>query len=315
MTFPGRFTDQLLAERLDRVSLSFLVDELVIRRGGVAANICFGMAALGLRPVLVGAVGADFADYRSWLDRHGVDTASVHVSELAHTARFVCTTDADHNQIASFYAGAMAEARQIELQPVAERLGGLDLVVVSPNDPAAMLRHTEECRARGIPFAADPSQQLARMEGPEIRQLITGARYLLCNDYEAGLIESKTGWSAAELAASVECWVVTKGSRGCSLFVHGEPTAEVPTVAEVRRADPTGVGDGFRAGFLAGVGWGLPLDRAAQLGSLLATYVIETVGTQEYQLERISFLQRFADAYGSASADDVAGHLVDPVAL
>lgn len=309
MTFPGRFTDQLLAERLDRVSLSFLVDELIIRRGGVAANICFGMAALGLRPVLVGSVGSDFADYRSWLDRHGVDTASVHVSALAHTARFVCTTDADHNQIASFYAGAMAEAREIELRPVLERLGGLDLVVVGPNDPAAMLRHTEECRDRGLPFAADPSQQLARMAGPEIRALIRGARYLLCNDYEAGLIEAKTGWSPAQLADSVECWVVTRGPAGCSLFVHGRPAIEVPTVPEVRKADPTGVGDGFRAGFLAGVGWGLSLERAAQLGSLLATYVIETVGTQEYQVERSTFLQRFSDAYGVEAVADVAAHL------
>lgn len=309
MIFPGRFTDQLIAERLDRVSLSFLVDDLIIRRGGVAANICFGMAALGLRPVLVGAVGKDFADYRSWLDRHGVDTESVHVSELAHTARFVCTTDSDHNQIASFYAGAMAEARGIELGPVADRLGGLDLVVVSPNDPAAMLRHTEECRDRGLPFAADPSQQLARMDGPEIRRLVSGARYLLCNDYEAGLIESKTGWDAAELTAAVGCWVITRGAKGCSVLVAGEPTVHVPTVVEVTKADPTGVGDGFRAGFLAGVGWGLPLERAAQLGSLLATYVIETVGPQEYQLERETFVQRFADAYGAGPAAQIAEYL------
>jgi len=309
MTFPGRFADQLLAEHLDRVSLSFLVDELIIRRGGVAANICFGMAALGLRPVLVGAVGPDFADYRSWLERHGVDTASVHVDDLAHTARFVCTTDADQNQIASFYAGAMSAAREIELQPIAARLDGLDLVVVSPNDPAAMLRHTTECRERGIPFAADPSQQLARMEGPEIRRLIEGARYLLCNDYEAGLIENKTGWSSEDLVASVECWVVTKGAQGCSMFVSGQPAVHVPTVPEVVKADPTGVGDGFRAGFLAGIGWGLPIERAAQLGSLLATYVLETVGTQEYALERGSFLARFAASYGPDEAAEVGAHL------
>ncbi len=239
-----------------------------------------------------------------------MDTSSVRVSELAHTARFVCTTDADHNQIASFYAGAMSEAREIELQPVVERLGGLDLVVVSPNDPAAMLRHTAECRARGLPFAADPSQQLARMEGPEIRALVVGAKYLLCNEYEAGLIEAKTGWSAAELAASVECWVVTRGAAGCSLFVDGRPAAHVPTVPEVCKADPTGVGDGFRAGFLAGVGWGLSLERAAQLGCLLATYVIETVGPQEYQLERGSFLQRFSGAYGAEATAELEIHLL-----
>ena len=193
MTFPGRFTDQLVAGKIESVSLSFLVDALEIRRGGIAANIAFGMACLGLRPVLVGAVGPDFDDYRSWLERKGVDTASVHVSELQHTARFLCTTDTDQNQIASFYAGAMSEARNIELAPVAERLGGLDLVVISPNDPQAMLRHTAECRERGIPFAADPSQQLARMDGDEIRQLVDGAFYLFMNEYETALTRAEDG--------------------------------------------------------------------------------------------------------------------------
>src|ERR1700704_5768212 len=166
MHFPGRFSEQLLADQLDKVSLSFLVDDLVVRRGGIAANIAFGMALLGLRPSLVGAVGADFdLDFRSWLDRHGVDTESVHVSETAHTARFVCTTDEDMCQIASFYAGAMSEARNIELLPVAERLGGLDLVIISPNDPLGMIRHTEESRERGYSFVPRPSPHLAPMCG------------------------------------------------------------------------------------------------------------------------------------------------------
>uniref|UniRef100_UPI003B3AB0F1 PfkB family carbohydrate kinase n=1 Tax=Micromonospora sp. TaxID=1876 RepID=UPI003B3AB0F1 len=152
MSFPGRFADQLIADQLHKVSLSFLVDDLVLRRGGVAANIAFGMGQLGLSPILLGAVGADFADYRSWLERHGVDCDSVHVSEVAHTARFVCTTDTDMCQIASFYAGAMSEARNIELGPVADRLGGLDLVMVRANDPEAMNRHSAECRDRGYAF-------------------------------------------------------------------------------------------------------------------------------------------------------------------
>ena len=151
MTFPGRFSDSLVADKLDKVSLSFLVDELEIRRGGVAANIAFGMGCLGLRPMLVGAVGADFADYRSWLERHGVDTASVHVSDVRHTARFVCTTDADQNQIASFYPGAMSEAREIELEPVADRVGGLDLVLIGPERPGG-----DGPAHRGVPAPRHP---------------------------------------------------------------------------------------------------------------------------------------------------------------
>ena len=159
MTFPGRFAESLVVEQLDKISLSFLVEDLQIKRGGIAPNVSFGLAALGLNPLLVGSVGEDFGEYRAWLDRHGVLTWPIHVSETKHTARFVCTTDADNAQIGSFYTGAMAEARQIELAPIAAKVGGLDLVIISPNDPEAMQRHTDECRARGYRFIADPSSR------------------------------------------------------------------------------------------------------------------------------------------------------------
>jgi adenosine kinase len=309
MTFPGRFADQLVADQLHTVSLSFLVDTLDVRRGGVAPNICFGMALLGLRPVLVGAAGPDFDEYRAWLERHGVDTASVHISEVQHTARFVCTTDADHNQIASFYTGAMSEARLIELKPVADRVGGLDLVLIGADDPQGMLRHTEECRARGLAFAADPSQQLARLEGDDIRALVEGAAYLFTNEYEAALIESKTGWKPADVLSRVGTRITTLGARGVRIERAGEPTIEVGCPEEERKADPTGVGDAFRAGFVTGLAWNLGLERGAQLGCMLATLVIETVGTQEYELDRSVFLNRFAKAYGDAAADDIRAHL------
>ena len=255
MHFPGRFADQLLPDQLHRVSLSFLVDELVIRRGGVAANISYGLGQLGLRPVLVGAVGDDFADYRSWLERNGVDTASVHVSEIAHTARFVCTTDEDLCQLASFYPGAMSEAREIELGPVAVRLGGLDLVVVSPNDPAGMQRHTQECRDRGVPFLADPSQQLTGMDAATIKFLIDGAAYLVVNDYEKGLIEHKTGWTDSDVLTRVGTRVTTHGADGVLIESAAEPPVKVAAVPATEVADPTGVGDAFRAGFIAGLAW------------------------------------------------------------
>jgi adenosine kinase len=309
MHFPGRFAEQLLPEHLHRVSLSFLVDELVVRRGGVAANIAFGLAQLGLRPVLVGAVGADFADYRGWLERHGVDCDSVHVSEVAHTARFVCTTDEEMCQIASFYAGAMAEARNIELGPVAERVGTPDIVLIGANDPAAMIRHTQECRQRGYPFAADPSQQLARMSGDQVRQLIDGAAYLLTNDYELGLLEQKTGWTGADLLAKVQVRVTTHGADGVRIARQGEPVLHVPAAPEVSKADPTGVGDAFRSGFLAGRSWELGLERSAQVGSLLATYVLETVGTQEYVVKPGEFVDRLGEAYGPAAADEVRAYM------
>lgn len=309
MTFPGRFADSLVVEQLDKISLSFLVEELQVRRGGVAANVAFGMANLGLRPLLVGSVGADFAEYRSWLDRHGVDTGHVRVSELRHTARFVCTTDADQAQIASFYAGAMSEAREIELAPLAARAGSLDLVLIGANDPEGMLRHTEECRSRGYAFAADPSQQLAFSDGPTIRRLIEGATYLFSNEYEAALTEQKTGWSAEEILRLVGTRVTTLGASGSRIERQGEEPIVVGVARELRKADPTGVGDAFRAGFLAGLSWGLSLERCAQIGSMLAAYVVETIGTQEYDFVASVFLDRLTEAYGDDVAADVRPHL------
>lgn len=309
MTFPGRFADQLVADQLHTVSLSFLVDNLDVRRGGVGANICFGMGQLGTGPILVGAAGSDFDEYRAWLDRHGVDTNSVRISEVLHTARFVCTTDADHNQIGSFYTGAMSEARQIELQSVAERVGGLDLVLIGADDPEAMLRHTEECKTRGIPFAADFSQQIARMSGDDIRTLLEGAKYLFSNEYEKGLIETKTGWSDAEILGKVEYRVTTLGSRGVRIERVGEDPIEVGCPDEEAKVDPTGVGDAFRAGFLSGLSWGVGHERAAQVGCMLATLVIETLGTQEYQLRRAHFMDRFTKAYGDEAAAEVRTYL------
>jgi adenosine kinase len=310
MHFPGRFAHQFVADQLDKVSLSFLVDDLVVRRGGIAANIAFGMGQLGLAPVLLGAVGSDFADYRSWLERHGVDCDSVHVSEIAHTARFVCTTDDDLNQIASFYAGAMSEARNIELSPVADRVGGLDLVLVSPNDPEAMLRHSDECRQRGYPFAADPSQQLARMSGEDAQLLIDGAHYLITNEYEKSLLESKTGLTEEQVRERVQVQVTTLGKDGVQITGRDLAPTRVPTVQDVNPStDPTGVGDGFRAGFFSALSWGLGLERAAQVGSLVAALVLETVGPQEYELHADSFVKRFAVSYGDAAAAEVRPHL------
>jgi adenosine kinase len=291
------------------VSLSFLVDDLVVRRGGVASNIAFGMGQLGLHPILVGAVGADFADYRSWLERHGVDCGSVHVSGVAHTARFVCTTDDDLNQIASFYAGAMAEARNIELKPVADRAGGLDLVLISANDPAAMIRHSRECRERGYAFAADPSQQLARMDGGDVLTLISGADFLLTNDYERSLLEQKARLTGEQVLDHVKVRVTTLGKQGVEITGRDIERIHVPVARDVIPDDPTGVGDGFRAGFFSAISWGLGLERAAQVGSLVAALVLETVGPQEYEIKGDFFAKRFADSYGDDAAAEVHPYL------
>jgi adenosine kinase len=306
MTFPGRFTEQLLADKLDKVSLSFLVDGLEIRRGGVAANIAFSLGCLGLNPMLVGHVGPDFGDYRQWLDEHGVDTSRVRESAIHQTARFTGTTDADLNQIASFYPGAMNEDVNIDLATLA---GVADLVLIGAGNPAAMLSLTSQCRDHQIPFAADTSQQLATLNGDQIRQLVSGAAYLFSNEYEASLIEHKTGWSDAELTAEVGVRVTTLAAAGARVDRAGREPVLVGPVADVVAVDPTGAGDAFRSGFLAAVAWGLSLERAAQLGNLMAVQVLETTGTQEYKLIQADLAARCARSYGQAAADELAAHL------
>lgn len=311
MTFAGKFSESLIADQLDKIALSFLVDDLDVRRGGCAANIAFALAALGGSPQLVASVGTDFDEmgYRDWLTDAGVDCGSLRVSESLHTARCTITTDDAHAQFVTFYTGAMAEARNIDIAALSQAAGGYDLVLIGPDDPDAMLRHTDACRRGGIRFAADPSQQLAWADGSLIRQLIDGAEYLFSNDYEAALIEQKTGWSPAEVQAHVGTRIVTRGADGVDVHTADGRTIQVEAISGVVAVDPTGVGDSFRAGFLAAVAAGLSLERAAQVGCAIAASVVETKGTQEYTLVADDFAKRLAVAYGSGASHEVMSAL------
>ncbi len=310
MRFPGRFSEQLLAEHLQKVSLSFLVNDLVVHRGGVAGNMAYAIGVLGGDAALVGAAGLDFDEYRAWLEAAGVDCTSVRVSRTAHTARFMCTTDEDMAQIASFYPGAMSEARNISLVDVVKSSGAPELVIVGANDPDAMFRHTEECRELGLPFAADPSQQLARLSGDQIRALIGGAEILFTNDYEWDLLLSKSGWTEADVMGQIGLRVTTVGAKGVDVVQPDGTTLHVDVVPETSQTDPTGVGDAFRAGFLTGRSAGLSLERAAQLGSLVAVLVLESTGTQNWAWNRDAGIERLRDAYGATAASEICTALL-----
>ena len=308
MRFSGRFAEQIVADQLSNISLSFLVDDLVIRKGGVGGNIAYALGVLGGSPLLVGAVGSDFAEYRSWLEDHGVDCSGVSVSATAHTARFVCTTDQDMAQIASFYPGAMSEARDISISALAAQ-HELDLVLIGANDPDAMTAHTAQCRAAGIPFAADPSQQLARLDGEQAMEMIDGAAYLFTNEYEWALLKQKTGLSDADIADKVDLRVTTLGKRGVDIVTKSGEHTHIGVVPETSKVDPTGVGDGFRAGFLTAHLAGASIERAAQLGSLVAVLVLETTGTQEWSLNRDDAIKRLGAAYGTEAGDEIGAML------
>ena len=306
MRFPGRFSELLLADQLEHVSLSFLVDDLVLRHGGVGGNIAYALGQLGGAPLLLGAVGEDFGDYRAWLEAAGVDCSAVKISSSAHTARFLCTTDEDMAQIASFYPGAMSEARDISISDLAAAGKKPELVIIGANDPEAMLKHTEECRALNIPFAADPSQQLARLDGGDAIKLIDGAEILFTNEYEWALLLQKTGLSADEVRSRVGLRVTTLGPKGVRVVSRDGTELHIDVVPEKVKEDPTGVGDGFRAGFLSARAAGLSLQRAAQLGSLIATLVLEADAPQGWKFDRADALQRLTGAYGPAASDEIA---------
>ena len=273
MSFPGKFTEHFLPEHINRVSLSFLVDSMDKRRGGCAPNIAYTLALLGARPLLMATAGEDFGEYRAWLDAAGIDTTEAKQIPGKFCASFFCSTDVENNQIASFYTGAMADAGQLSFRTVKD----CGLAIIAPNDPGAMVQYADECRTLGIPFIFDPGQQCARMEGDQLSDGIRGAAIVIVNDYELELLRQKTGFSERDILEVAKTLIVTKGEHGSSVITKGGQV-DVPAVAPARIVDPTGVGDAFRGGLMKGIALKLPLDVAARLGSVAATYALEHMG-------------------------------------
>ncbi|MCY4537647.1 MAG: carbohydrate kinase family protein [Chloroflexi bacterium] len=300
MRFPGRFKEHFIADALDHISLSFLVDDMSKHWGGVAANIAFTMAKFGIRPKLMGTVGRDFGDYRHWLEDKGVDCSTVVQIDEVFTASFFCNTDENNNQLAFFYGGAMNLARNYSLADVSDE--SPDMVVVSPNDPAAMVKLSDECRARGIPFVYDPSQQVPRLSGDELKRGMLGTRLMVVNAYEASVICSKTGLTLADLRDQIEILIVTASEKGSTVYAPDE-VMEIPAFAPAKIIDPTGAGDAYRAGLMAGIARGLPLEISAKVGALSATFALEQVGTQNHDFTATGFVERFR------SLSDDGGHL------
>lgn len=304
MRFPGRFTDHLIAENLQQISVSFLVEDMTKHWGGVSANIAYTMGLLGQQPYLFGAVGRDFGDYRRWLEAVGVNCSTVQQIDEVFTASFFVNTDLENNQIASFYSGAMAQAKNYTLAQVFT--GKPDLVVISPNDPKAMIQLAQECRERGIRFVYDPSQQIPRLSGDELRAGLEGTAMMIVNQYEAGMIQDKTGLSIDDLREKIETLIITKGKEGSTIYTQGETIAIAP--AKVQQiADPTGGGDAFRAGLLTGINLNLPLKISAQIGSLAAAYVLENVGPQGHRFTIPEFVARFREQFDDDGALDILG--------
>ncbi len=289
MTFPGRFSDHILPDKIEDISLSFLVDNLIHRPGGIAANIAYTLALLGERPLVMATVGPDFEEHRRWLESQGVDTSAIKVIPDLFTASFFVNTDQANAQIASFYPGAMAKASDLtfkEIDPLP------DMAVISPNDPQAMIEYVRECSELGIPYIYDPSQQIVRLSSEELSEGLIGANALFSNHYEFGLIEEKTGLDIAGILKNTAFIVTTLGEDGANIFTS-EGQVHVPAIIPEMIADPTGSGDAFRGGFLKGYLNNIPLLRCAEMGVMAATFCIEAEGPQGHSFTLDGFIERY----------------------
>lgn len=301
MDFPGHFKDHILEDKAHVINISFLVEDLTQQRGGCAANIAYTMALLGERPRIVAAAGRDFEEYRRWLAEQGVDTGGIAIFNDERTACCFITTDKAHCQITGFYPGAMRRAREISLAAAAQ--DGAAMVVIAPDDPEAMLRHCREARECGLPFLFDPSFQVTALGGEPLAEASEGAAALVMNDYEFSVFQEKTGLSADELRQRHEYLVVTYGERGSEILLRGGETIEIPGARAREVVDPTGAGDAFRGGFVAGLKKGYELPVCGRMGSVAAVYAIESYGTQRHAYTQREFFARYRENFGAAPLD------------
>jgi len=301
MSFPGKFKDTLIEQSLDKISVSFLVDEMVKHNGGVSANIGYTMALLGSKPMIFGTVGIDFEPYRQHLERVGVDCSTVRVIDGVFTGSFFANTDTDNNQIASFYAGAMGLAHRYNIADVVSE--NPDLVVISPNDPVAMSNQIDECRANNIPYLFDPSQQVARVDDEFLQRGIEGCAMLACNEYEWEVIQKRTNYTIDTIKENGHIFIHTLGEDGANIY-SGNEVIHIPTMSPNKITEPTGAGDAFRAGLLRGYELGLPWEIAGRMGSLCAAYDLEFSGTQNHTFTISEFVERYRQSHDDEGALD-----------
>jgi adenosine kinase len=294
LTFKGHFKDHILLDKTHILNLSFLVDDLQKRRGGVAGNYAYNLALLGHPAAVLATAGTDAAEYRDWLVARGIDCRGLRLLEGELSATGFTTTDLDANQLTGYYGGAMWRAAMLGLDDAPP---AVEAVIIGPNDPGAMKRLVHECRERGVRFVFDPAHQLPMMTAGDVMDSTRGAWIVIGNDYELELIEQRTGRDEAGLLELAEIVVTTLGRQGSRIATRGR-VVEIPAAPCLRESDPTGAGDAYRAGLVAGLLRGLELEIAGRVASLAATYVVEQVGTIEHAYTALEFSRRCQEAFG-----------------
>ncbi len=290
MDFPGKFGDHIMPDKIHQINLSFLVNTLKKQNGGTAGNIAYNLALLGCPVSIVGSAGSDFTEYAKFLQNAGVDTSKIKISKDNLTSSAFIITDLSDNQISAFYPGAMSENATLSLDKT-------EFVVISPNDPRAMINFTKECQEKNIPYMLDPGMQLPALDSEDLKNMINEATILIGNDYEISLLKEKTGFDDQQLLHQVKLLITTLGEKGSTIQtlkkVYAIPAGKIKEVV-----DPTGAGDAYRAGFLAGYIKDLDLQICGQMGSIASCYAIEEYGTTSHSFSKEEFDSRYKENFG-----------------
>lgn len=295
MDFPGNFADNIDPTKLHILNLSFLVNKLKKERGGTAGNIAYGLALLKNKVAILGAVGEDFTDYASFLELAGVNTSGIKVIKEESTAQAFMITDKKDNQLSAFYPGAMNKNASLGIISFKSKP---TMVIISPNHPKAMVKIAKECQKLKIPYMYDPGMQLPSLKDEELKQGITGARILIGNDYEIGLIKSRLKLDSQDLLKQVDILITTLGEKG-SLIETENNSIKISPGKPKKVPDPTGAGDAYRAGFLAGYTRGFDLKTCGQMGSIASCFAVEKYGTTNHTFTTAQFCKRYKQTFKS----------------
>lgn len=294
MDFPDSFKNHILPDQIHILNVCFVVDNLQKNYGGVAGNIAYTMKLLGAEPIILSPLGNDGKDYLDYLKKNNLSVDYIKFAKEKLTSSAHITTDKDDNQITAFYNGALSDAVELSIKNIKEKI---ELVLISPTQKEAMIKHAKECCEQKIPFCFDPGQQITALSDQELIKIISQAKFLIGNDYEIKLIQEKTGWQMEDLLKCVEAVIITLGERG-SMVVTKKEIIEIGICPADSVDDPTGAGDAYRAGFFSAYVQGLDWKTCAQMGAVAATYAVENYGTQNHHFTKEQFSQRYRETFG-----------------
>jgi adenosine kinase len=293
MDFPGKFADRIMPDKIHKISLSFLVDTLKKQFGGTAGNIAYTLKLLGIEPKVVASAGNDFEPYKKFLLKHGIDVSGILIRRDVSTSSYFVITDQDDNQIGSFYLGASKYAKSLS---VVGKNVKPDFVILAPAEPEAMKKYVGESRKNKLSYLYDPAFQIGAFSADDLLKGISGAKILIGNDYEISLIEKKLIVNHSKLLKLCPIVITTLGAKGSTVEAEGRKIF-IPSAKPKKVLDPTGAGDAYRGGFLAGYLRGFDLKTCGQMGAVAAVYTVEKYGTVTHSFSKKDFIKRYRQNY------------------